>query len=120
PNPSPPGGEGLSGPHAELTTLFDVPPFLQPVLGNSPRVALLLYGGLGLFVLLSLLALWWALGPGPRRRRALARARRLLQAGNWAEALAMVRGLRQRGRLSAAWRQRLDRFAAECLKAAAA
>jgi tetratricopeptide (TPR) repeat protein len=99
--------------------LFDIPPFLQPLLGNSARAAALLYGGIGLLVLANLLLLWLVFGAGPRRRRGLAAARRLLKAGNWAEALARVRGVRHLGIPSASWRRRFDHFEGECLQAGA-
>jgi tetratricopeptide (TPR) repeat protein len=50
--------------------------------------------------------LWQALGRGPRRRRAFVRAQRLLDAGDWEQALSLLEALRAPG-LSEAWRARL-------------
>jgi tetratricopeptide (TPR) repeat protein len=65
------------------------------------------------------LLLWLAFGRGPRRRRAFARAGRLLEAGNWAEALTITEGLRASGGLSAQWQARLRNLAGECHQRAA-
>ncbi len=59
------------------------------------------------------LLLWLAFGPGPRRRRAFARAQRLLEAGSWEEALEIIRSLR-RPNLSDAWKGRLRHAEGEC------
>src|SRR5881227_3771485 len=58
--------------------------------------------------------LWLAFGRGPRRRRAFARAQRLLQQGAWSQALALAQALQAEPRLSPAWRGRLRTLAGEC------
>jgi hypothetical protein len=65
------------------------------------------------------LLLWLAFGRGPRRRRAFARAGRLLEAGNWMEALTITEGLRASRGLSEQWQARLRNLAGECHQRAA-
>jgi tetratricopeptide (TPR) repeat protein len=72
--------------------------------------------GLGVLVLL---VLWQALGRGPRRRRAFRRAQKLLRTNDWRAALGLVHDMQGRGRLSAAWQDRLRRLEAVCHRAAA-
>ncbi len=60
-----------------------------------------------------LVILYVAFAPGPRRRRALRRAQKLLAGGSWKEALALVDSLSVTGG-STAWRARLRNCAGEC------
>jgi tetratricopeptide (TPR) repeat protein len=83
-----------------------VPDFLQPWLGSGALAAWLFYAGVACAGAIVLLALYLRLGRGPRRRRAYRRARRLVHAGNWREALAEVEMIRSLGRLSPAWQGR--------------
>jgi tetratricopeptide (TPR) repeat protein len=62
--------------------------------------------------------LWLVLGAGPRRGRAYRRAQRLLHAGAWKQALAIVRTLRNARLRSALWQGRLRNLEGECLKQA--
>jgi tetratricopeptide (TPR) repeat protein len=64
-------------------------------------------------LLIVLAVLWQVLGRGPRRRRAFARAQRLLAQGAWAEALAVLEALRAEPRLSAVWQARVRNAAGE-------
>lgn len=61
--------------------------------------------------------LWFLLGPGPRRARLGKRAGQLLAAGNWQQALAMVRR-EQENQPPQPWKDRLQLLQAECLHAA--
>src|SRR5262249_498867 len=61
--------------------------------------------------------LWQVLGAGPRRRRAYLRARRLLEAGSWEEALALAQA-EWRG-APPAWQQKLQKLVGECHQDAA-
>jgi tetratricopeptide (TPR) repeat protein len=71
-------------------------------------------------VALAIVAGWWyVFGTGPRRRRASARASRLLRRGNWSAALALVEKARGLGRLSPVWEGRLRSQAGECHNVAA-
>ena len=75
------------------------------------------YAVLAVVILLLVLAvLWQVLGRGPRRRRAFARAQRLLAQGHWQEALTVLEALRAEPRLSAVWQARV-RNAAETASA---
>src|SRR3954447_12210048 len=75
---------------------------------------------IGLFaaVLLLALVLWLVLAPGPRRSRAVARARLLLGQGKWDEALQIAHTLQSQGSVSPFWQERLRKLEAECLLAA--
>src|SRR5262245_24738000 len=73
----------------------------------------MLYVVAGVVLFAVLLALWLALGPGPRRWRAYRRAHRLVGGGARERALARVGQLR-RGRLSDAWKGRLRNLEGEC------
>lgn len=66
----------------------------------------------------ALVLLWFVFGPGPRRRRALAWARQLLERGQWEQALRLVQPLGA-ARLSAHWRGVVNELAAACHQAAA-
>jgi TolA-binding protein len=76
------------------------------------------YAAVAVLVLAIGLILWQMFGPGPRRRRALTRANRLLDTGSWQEALAVVQALRT-PRLSEPWQTRLRSAAGECHQRAA-
>jgi tetratricopeptide (TPR) repeat protein len=65
------------------------------------------------------LGCWLAFGPGPRRHRAWRKAQRLLDRGNWSEALRLVTALQAAGRLSQLWQGRLRSLAGECHQRAA-
>lgn len=67
-----------------------------------------------------LIALWQVFAPGPRRRRALKRARARLATGDWVDAVERIRKLRNRGAPSAAWQKRFNQAEAEALHVAAA
>src|SRR4051794_22543057 len=69
--------------------------------------------------LLLLLVLWQLAGRGPRRRRALRRAQRLLRQGAWQDALALVGSVQAEGRVSPAWRGRLRAMAGQAHQVAA-
>lgn len=69
--------------------------------------------------LLVLGALWLSFAPGPRRRRAWARAEKQLAEGNWARALELTDRWRGKARLSAASQTRLGELAARCHESAA-
>ncbi|MCI0379272.1 MAG: tetratricopeptide repeat protein, partial [Gemmataceae bacterium] len=75
-----------------------------------------LFAALGLA---GLVVLWQVFGLGPRRRRALKRARQRLAEGAWQDALARIRKLRARGVSSAWWKRRLDEAEAQCHETAA-
>jgi tetratricopeptide (TPR) repeat protein len=80
----------------------------------------MLYVAIALVALAVLAGLWYVFGQGPRRRRAYARAGRLLRQGDWQAALEVVEKIRAAGRLSALWEGRLRNLAGECQHAAAA
>jgi tetratricopeptide (TPR) repeat protein len=72
------------------------------------------YAIIAVVVLIGLgLILWQAFAPGPRRRRAFGRAQKLLDAGSWKEALALVEA-QQPARLPEPWKGRLRGAAGEC------
>lgn len=96
-----------------------IPEILQPIFGSGPRAVAILYGIPAALLLSALVAVWLAFGFGPRRRRGLRQARRLLQQGQWTDALARVQALREIGIPSAGWLRAFDQFEAECLQAAA-
>src|SRR5208282_4838975 len=73
---------------------------------------------LGFLVSVALLVGWLVLGRRPRYRRVYARARRLLDDGDWEAALDLVRPLQDRRKLSAAWQGRLRSLHDECERAA--
>jgi tetratricopeptide (TPR) repeat protein len=57
--------------------------------------------------------LWWAFAPGPNRKRALARAQKLLSAGDWQKALTIAKSLRPE-RLNAHWREKIHAVLGDC------
>jgi tetratricopeptide (TPR) repeat protein len=65
------------------------------------------------FVLSLALCLWLLLGRGPRRHRAFRNAQRLLDLGDWQEALDIVTALQAESRLSPVWGDRLRSTAGE-------
>ncbi|MBY0523639.1 MAG: tetratricopeptide repeat protein [Gemmataceae bacterium] len=67
-----------------------------------------------------LLALWWAVGRWPRRRRAYRRALHLLHQNQWRNALDAVRELQALAPLPASWEGRARNAEGECQRAAAA
>jgi tetratricopeptide (TPR) repeat protein len=72
-----------------------------------------------LFVFLLGLCLWQLLGRGPRWRRAFHRAQRLLEQGNWKDALDILTILNAERRLSPTWQDRLRAATGECHQLAA-
>jgi tetratricopeptide (TPR) repeat protein len=95
-----------------------VPDFLQPWIGSSTGAAVLFYAVVGGVLLGFLLGLWVLCGGGPRRRRALGRARKLLEEGAWEPALGILKELRRR-RHPPRWHDQLRRAEGECYRAAA-
>ncbi len=72
------------------------------------------YAVLAVVLLLLVLAvLWQVLGRGPRRRRAFARAQRLLAQGHWQDALTVLEAIQAEPRLSAVWQTRVRNAAGE-------
>jgi hypothetical protein len=71
------------------------------------------------FVLSLALGLWLLLGRGPRRHRAFRQAQRLLDQGNWKDALDILMSLQAEARLSPVWQDRLRAAAGECHQLAA-
>lgn len=76
------------------------------------------YALVALFILGILLGLWQLWGAGPRRRRGMRSARKLLQAGNWNGALTQLKLIRNIGLPSSAWQKTFAEFEGQCLKAA--
>jgi tetratricopeptide (TPR) repeat protein len=71
------------------------------------------------FLLSLALCLWLMLGRGPRRHRAFRHAQRLLEQGDWKEALDIVTALLAEPRLSNVWQDRLRATAGEAHQLAA-
>jgi tetratricopeptide (TPR) repeat protein len=71
------------------------------------------------FVFSLALCLWLLLGRGPRRHRAFRQAQRLLEQGNWKDALDILTTLQDESRLSPVWQDRLRATAGECHQRAA-
>jgi tetratricopeptide (TPR) repeat protein len=69
---------------------------------------------IGVFVFSLALCLWLLLGRGPRRHRAFRQAQRLIEQGNWKEALDILTALNVEGRLSPVWQDRLRSAQGEC------
>jgi tetratricopeptide (TPR) repeat protein len=99
-------------------TFLPVPEFLRPLIGNTLGAALALYGSCALPFLIALLVGWLVFGYGPRRRRAMKRARLALKNGAWEDALERIRKLRNFGMPSKNWQHTFDKFEAECLQTA--
>src|ERR1019366_7403897 len=76
------------------------------------------YGLIALFTLAVLFGLWQLWGIGPRRRRGLRAARRLLKNGDWNAALDQLKRVRSIGSPSSSWVRTFDEFEAECLQIA--
>src|SRR5262245_9539303 len=72
----------------------------------------MLYVTLGLAGLVVCVLCYQAFAPGPRRWRAYHRARKLVAAGSWADALSLVRSLNP-ARQSSTWQARLSHLAGE-------
>jgi tetratricopeptide (TPR) repeat protein len=66
-----------------------------------------------------LVGLWLIFGPGPRRARAFARARRLLARESWDEALAIAKSLQAAPGLKPAWQEQLRTLIGDCYQVAA-
>ncbi len=71
------------------------------------------------FVLSLVLCLWLLLGRGPRRHRAFRQTQRMLERGNWKDALDILTLLNAEGHLSPLWQDRLRAAAGECHQRAA-
>jgi tetratricopeptide (TPR) repeat protein len=93
-----------------------VPEYVQSWFG--PGAAVVWYGGAAVLLLALLVLGWLALAPGPRRRRAVARARLSLLEGDWRQALDIVRRVGHSGRLSPRWLAQLQKLEAKCHRAA--
>src|SRR3989442_590469 len=76
------------------------------------------YGTIVFFVFLALFLLWLLIGRGPRRRRGLKQARKVLAAGDWQGALEQLKRTRAIGSPSASWQRTSDLFEADCIQAA--
>jgi tetratricopeptide (TPR) repeat protein len=85
---------------------------------KHPGIFAIIYGLVAAFVLAVMIGLWQLWGIGPRRRRGMRAARRLLASGDWKAALDQLSGVRGIGLPSASWVKTFDRFEAECLQAA--
>jgi tetratricopeptide (TPR) repeat protein len=90
-----------------------VPDFQPLLFGARPSYGPLLYGGGAVLLLAVVVLLWFLFAPGPRRGRALRRARRVLEDGAWQDALAIVHA-HQGQRLSPNWEGRLRNLEGEC------
>jgi tetratricopeptide (TPR) repeat protein len=90
-----------------------VPDFLPSLLDSRPA----LYGG-ALLAILVILLLWQVFGRGPRRRRTFRKAHRLLESGDWQEALGIIQQIQAGGSLSQGWQQSLRSTAGKCHQAA--
>src|SRR3954462_5191872 len=98
--------------------MLPVPELLVKLLGERYLLAAsLLYGSAAFFLLVALFIAWLIFGRGPRRRRRMKQARSLAKAGNWQEALEVVRKLRLIGAPSASWKRRFDQLEGECHQA---
>ncbi len=76
------------------------------------------YGAIAFCVLLALFLLWLLIGRGPRRRRGMRHARKLLAAGDWQAALVQLKHTRAIGSPSTSWQKTFDTFEADCIKGA--
>ena len=76
------------------------------------------YAVIALFILAVLVGIWQLVGIGPRRRRSLRAAGKLLAAGDWKAALDQLKKTRAIGSPSKAWLKTFDQFEADCLQAA--
>lgn len=91
---------------------------LKELIEQYPRAMALICGAFALFFAILLLVVWLVIGIGPRRRRALRAARKLLAAGDWKAALDQLKKARAIGSPSASWITHFNQFEAECLQAA--
>ena len=103
----------MDDPQKPDLTLTDV---IVQILRDNPRTTTAVVIALALLLLAGLVVLWLIWGAGPRRRRALKGARKLLQAGNATGALDQLKRVRAIGSPSSSWLKRFDRFEAECLQ----
>src|SRR5262245_35767984 len=92
---------------------------LTELIERYPRTMVGIFGSIVLLVLVLVLVAWLVFGRGPRRRRGMRAARKLLKAGSWKAALEQLKRVCAIGTLSGSWRKRIDRFEAECLQAGA-
>jgi tetratricopeptide (TPR) repeat protein len=86
---------------------------------NHPGKFAIAYSLIVLVFIAFLFVLWQLWGIGPRRRRGLRGARKLLAAGNWQAALDQLKRVRAIGIPSARWIKTFDVFEGACLDAAA-
>jgi tetratricopeptide (TPR) repeat protein len=104
----------MDDPQRPDLTLTDV---IFKILQDNPRTTAAVGAALALFILAGFVVLWLLWGTGPRRRRALRSASKLLQAGNTQGALDQLKRVRAIGAPSSAWIKRFDQFEAACLQA---
>jgi tetratricopeptide (TPR) repeat protein len=97
-------------------TIQHVPFYLQ--IWPSSTASQLLLAGAVLLLLALVIGMWLLTGRGPRRRRRLKAAMRLLQQGDWQRALQVIQHLQGKGRLSFAWQSRFWSAEGECHRAA--
>jgi tetratricopeptide (TPR) repeat protein len=76
------------------------------------------YAIVALLFLAVLVGLWQFFGIGPRRRRGMRTARKLLASGDWKAALEQLKKVSAIGSPSKAWLKNFDDFEAQCLQAA--
>ncbi len=80
----------------------------------------LLAGGCGLAFLLVLLVWWFVAGAGPRRRRGVRHARKLLARGKWVEVVDLIPTVRAIGRPNDAWQKTFNEIEGRALQAGSA
>ncbi len=93
---------------------------LKELIERYPKTIATIVGAVVLFGIALLVMMWWLWGWGPRRRRAMAAARKALQAGDWQQALEQLKKVRAIGVPSSFWNSTFDEFEADCLKAGSA
>lgn len=103
----------MDDPQIPQMTLTEV---LIKILRDNPRTTAAACAVIALIALAGLIALWMIWGAGPRRRRGLRGARKLLEAGNTQAALEQLKRVRVIGSPSAAWVKTFDQLEAECLQ----
>ena len=89
---------------------------LKELVEQYPKTIASICGSFALFFVLVLVGAWLVWGGGPRRRRSIRAARKLLQAGNWKGALDQLKLVRAIGTPSASWSKTFEQFEAECLQ----
>src|SRR5437016_6189276 len=107
----------MDEPQIKDLTLFDI---ILKLHRDYPGRFAIFYGFIALVVIAILFGIWQLWGIGPRRRRGMRGARKLLQAGSWQAALEQLKRVRSIGLPSQAWLRTFAHFEAECLQAAAA